>query len=645
LKKTLPVLFFAVILIALAAMSPARKDPAMKYHTPEEIALFQQKTMTPLDTGQYFHHPVECRGCHGFDTLGLANVDANGNDVNLYDDWSTSMMALSAVDPFWRAKVSHEIQVNPGHSNQLQTLCTSCHAPMGHYTAKYHGLPHYTLADLAGDTIGQAGVGCMGCHSIGPNGLGNMFSGNIPYDTNKVAFGPFDNPMTGPMQLYVGLTPLKGDHMSESRVCSGCHTLISEAVDLSGVPTGTIFVEQATFQEWQNSNYPAFEVNCQGCHMPQITDPIKIANGYTALPGRTPFNLHSFAGANSFMVNLIKTNKSSLGVTASDADFDSTLYAINDQLTQRSVSVNMITDSIASDTAYISVSVLNKAGHKFPSGYPSRRAVLQMVIKKPNGDTLFSSGIFNSSMEVNGINNPFEPHYNIIRNPSQVQIYEMVMGDINGDKTSVLERGYSALKDNRIPPLGFSTSHQNYDTCLIVGDATADADFNYTGSVEGSGADIVHYHIPLNGYSGNVNAFASVFYQTLPPSFLTEMINYQSAEIDSFMLYYNNADKSPVKAGADTLLNILIPVGVEEIPVSSFSVSPAYSSDGLIQVSGLPEEADMLQIYSQNGKLVQSVRLSGLSSVKDIRLPSAAGIYYISVAVKSGLLTRKVFRN
>ena len=55
-------------------------------------------------------------------------------DVNLYDDWETSMMALSAVDPFWKAKVSHEILVNPANSLELQTLCTKCHAPLGHYT-------------------------------------------------------------------------------------------------------------------------------------------------------------------------------------------------------------------------------------------------------------------------------------------------------------------------------------------------------------------------------------------------------------------------------------------------------------------------------------------------------------------------------
>lgn len=625
-------------------MSPARKDPSMKYHTPEEIALFKNPTFPPLDSGEYFHRPDACRGCHGSDSLHQANINASGVDINLYDDWETSMMGLSAVDPWWKAKVSHEIQVNPGHSNELQTLCTSCHAPMGHYTAKYHGQPHYTLADLSTDTLGLSGVGCMGCHSIGENGLGSTFTGVIPYDTTHVAYGPFDNPMTGPMQLYVGLTPLKSDHVSEGRMCSSCHTLITNAVDLSGNPTGTIFVEQATFHEWENSSYPANEISCQTCHMPQITDPIKIANGYTALPGRTPFNLHSFAGANSFMVNLIKQNKTSLGVTASDANFDSTLAAINYQLTKNSVEVTMLLDSITPDTAFISVKLQNKAGHKFPSGYPSRRTVLQFLVMKNNNDTLFASGTFDSNMEVNNINPTFEKHYDVINDEDQVQIYEMVMGDINGNKTTVLERGYSALKDNRIPPVGFKTSHNTYDTCMIAGDALTDTDFNYNSiGAEGSGSDIVHYHIPLNGYAGTIHASAGLYYQTLPPAFLNDMMNYQSAEIDSFLSYYNTADKSVILTGIDTLLNIAVPSGIEENNRSVFTVYPKYSVDGKITVRGLNDVSSIITVYTNSGILVY--KLNCRSAAKEIQLPQTSGIYYIALQQKGKIYTEKVFRH
>src|SRR5690606_38998834 len=201
-------------------------------------------------------------------------------------------------------------------------------------------------------------------------------------------------PVAGPMQLYVGLTPTFSTHVSEGRFCSPCHTLISNSFDLNNVPTGTTFIEQATYHEWLNSSYPSQEITCQTCHMPQIEDPVVLANGNIGLPGRTPFNLHQFAGANSFMVRLIKQNKTSLGVTAPDYNFDSTLVAIDKMLTTQTLTATASINSIANDTAYIDVLLHNKAGHKFPSGYPSRRAVVQMVVTKANGDTLFASGLF-----------------------------------------------------------------------------------------------------------------------------------------------------------------------------------------------------------------------------------------------------------
>ena len=293
------------------AMIPVKEDNPVHHYTPQELKnLHQHALMTPLDSGESFLTPTNCRGCHGYDTLGIGNVDANGNDVNLYDDWETSMMGLAGVDPLWKAKVSHEILTNPPHSDDLQTFCTSCHAPMGHFSAIYKGFPHYLLSNLDTDALGKAGVACMGCHSIGDSLLGSLFSGNIPYDTSRHIYGPFTAPMQGPMQLYVGLTPEFSLHMGEGRLCSSCHTLISNTVDTSGNPTGGTFVEQATFHEWENSVYPGQQIICQSCHMPQIEDPVIIANGNIALAPRSPFNLHSFAGANSFMVNLIKTNKS-----------------------------------------------------------------------------------------------------------------------------------------------------------------------------------------------------------------------------------------------------------------------------------------------------------------------------------------------
>lgn len=625
-------------------MMPSSEVKPSHYHTPEQLALLHERMQTPLDSGEYFHTPTNCKGCHGFDTLGIANIDLNGVDVNLYDDWETSMMGLSGVDPLWRAKVSHEIQVNPGHANELQTFCTSCHAPMGHYTAQYKHQQFYTLADLENDSLGRAGVACSSCHAIGTDGLGNLFSGQIPYDTNRFIYGPFDNPMQGPMQLYVGLTPVKSDHVSESRMCSPCHTLISGVVDLSGVPTGASFVEQATYHEWVNSAYPAQLTVCQSCHMPQIEDPIKIANGYTALPGRSPFNLHQFAGANSFMVNLIKNNKTALGVNAEDANFDSTLSAINTMLTKNSVLIETTTGAIANDTAFFNVSLTNKAGHKFPSGYPSRRAVLQFIVTKANGDTLFASGLFDANKEVINIDPVYETHYDQITDQSQVQIYEMVMGDVNGDKTTVLERSAIKLKDNRIPPLGFTTQHNNYDTCYIAGSALTDPDFNKTGLVEGSGKDIVHYHVALNGYSGLMNISAAMYYQAVPPAWLTEMFTFTSPQIDTFQQMFNAADQTPVVMLTDTLLNVSTDVkNISEQSLLTFTPNP--TSSGKVFIAGVDLlVVEEVKVYNAAGELVTELTNPAQKKSLQIDLPKQTGIYFIRVKTLKGNFTEKILR-
>lgn len=645
MKNSLRVLTGLLVLTLLIRFAQTGNTQSA-YHSPEEISFFQTHFRPPLDSGEYFSLPQNCRGCHGFDTLGLANVDASGMDVNLYDDWETSMMGMSGIDPLWKAKVSHEILVNPSHADELQTLCTSCHAPLGHYDAFYKGQQHYTLADLANDSLGQSGVSCHSCHGIADSStLGQLFTGQIPFDTNRMVYGPFPQPLAGPMQLYVGLTPAEGLHLSQSKACSPCHTLITETADLSGNPTGNFFVEQATYHEFLNSAYPAAGQSCQSCHMPEIEDPVKIANGYTAIPGRTPFNLHSFSGANHFMVQLIKNNKARLGIDAPDRNFDSTLASITRMLRNNTLDIETRFDSVATtaDTASFHVKLTNKAGHKFPSGYPARRAVLQFIVLKSNGDTLFVSGIFDNDFEVVPNPNPYQPHYNVINSSQQTQIYEMVMGDVNGNKTTVLERGFEALKDNRIPPLGFTDIHPAYDTCGIYGDALNDPDFNINAGSQGSGSDIVHFRIPLQGYTGQLRAVARVYYQAVPPGWLSEMQTFSSAEIDTFLNMYSQADRSPFLIGTDSLLvqqsATSVPSGIGN---GSFQAGPSPNRDGILFLQNVPQGAQ-LQLFNASGKSIpMEVTRSGGRWV--VELPDATGIYYLVASTGQQKMVRKIIR-
>jgi len=593
--------------------------------------------MTPIQPGQYFLGSTNCKGCHGFDTLHYANVDANGTDINLYDDWESSMMANAAKDPLWRAKVSHEILSNPNDSLTLQTTCTSCHSPMGHYTAIYHGATSYTISDLNQDTLGLNGVACGGCHEIGTEGLGSLFTGNIPYDTTKKEFGPFTDPLTGPMQLYVGLTPTYSEHMGQSRTCSPCHTLITNTVDLNGNLTGGTFIEQATYHEWLNSALAQDNVTCQHCHMPQVLDSVRIANNILSLAPRSPFNQHQFVGGNYFMVNLIKNNKAALNISAPDVDFDSTLTETKRMLEENALSVHLYLDSITTDTAYLRFRIMNKCGHKFPSGYPSRRAVVQFVTLNSNGDSLFQSGMFDGNYEVKNIDPVFEPHFNVINQSSESEIYEMIMGDVNDDLTTVLLRADTVLKDNRIPPEGFVTDFYDYDTIKIVGDAVNDPDFNKNGNSEGTGRDEIHYHVPISGAPSPLNVYARVFYQSVPPRWVENMFTLDSAPIDTFKNMFNAADRKPLMIAADSLLNIAVPTSVMNIS----SQNSLHLLHSLTNSSIILQNEKRLLIYDLvildvNGKVVSEFQFNSMAEIFNVDLPKQSGIYFIKIKTNAG---------
>jgi hypothetical protein len=552
-------------------------------------------------------------------------------------------MALSGKDPLWLAKVRHESLVNPAHAAALQNTCTSCHAPMGHYQAYFTGHLPYTLSNLNTDSLGRAGVACMACHSIGTDRLGSRFTGDIPYDTNRVVYGPFVTPMAGPMQLYVGLTPTFATHVGESRACSPCHTLITNTVDLSGVPTGGSFVEQATYHEWLNSEFPRKDKPCQSCHMPQVDEPVKIAVGYTALTGRSPYNKHVFAGANFFMLNLMKQYKDSLDISAKDADFEQTMAATTSMLRNNTLDLNLTVKKIEDDSAFIDVLLKNKAGHKFPSGYPSRRAILQFIVVKSNGDTLFASGKLRNDGELLHPNLPFEPHHDVINNASQNQIYEFVMGDVAGNRTTVLERGASTLKDNRLVPKGFTTSSSAYDTCRIDAIALADTDFNKIAGSEGSGTDIVHFHIPLHGYYGDINIYSQVYYTAVPPSWLTEMFTFSAPEIDRWKNMYNNADKTAQLVAADTLLNLSIPNAISEIFESSVQIYPNPSADGRLTIEHMPLECTEIKVFDVKGNLIKLISCRGNNtSPFQMEVTHQPGIYFIQLNGGIQQLTKKI---
>jgi Cytochrome c554 and c-prime len=252
--------------------------------------------------GQYFVTAGICENCHGHDPNGLGLVDAQGRDINMADDWKSTMMANSAKDPFWRAQVSHEVITNPALQSAIEDKCTSCHAPLGRYTHFFetHGQTDYSMAQLAYDTLGLDGVSCMSCHSQKQDSLGYAFSGKLLLDTARTVYGPFPGPVIGPMFTANNLIAAYGPHIQDSKLCAGCHTLMTQTVDLQGSVTSNWFAEQATYHEWVNSNYVNLDISCQTCHMPSVNDFVYLSYPHISSTNpRRPIFKHHFAGSNT----------------------------------------------------------------------------------------------------------------------------------------------------------------------------------------------------------------------------------------------------------------------------------------------------------------------------------------------------------
>lgn len=630
-----PVILFVPIalFIGLIALLPLQSGQTKFFHTPEELAIFNN--LLPVDTNLIFPPASSCSGCHGFDPNGYAMVDAQGNDVNIFDDWKTTLMANSTRDPFWRAKVSHEVLLLPAHQAEIESKCTTCHAPMGNYTSRYQGDPHYTIATMLGDTIGMEGVSCGACHMISEENLGFTFSGEMHFDTNRVLFGPFDFPFAAPMIQYVGYEPIFSPHISDAGICASCHTLITEPFDYEGNLIGTTFVEQATYHEWLNSQYDADDVSCQFCHMPKLDEPVVISANYLFLEGREPYSQHELVGANSFMLEILRDYKGQLGIQAEDEHFNETIARTLSMLQEKTLDLEVTTLDVLNDTAYFAVDLYNKAGHKFPSGYPSRRAWVEFLVVTEAGDTLFHSGRLRADYEVQGQEDLVEPHYSFISDPeNQVQIYEFVAGDLNGEFTTVLEYGYAPLKDNRLPPIGFTSTHPAYDTTAIVGEALFDPDFNKAEGPEGSGSDRIRYHVALNDYVGNVNVLARVHYQSLPPRWLNPMLEFSTPEIDSFRPMYQNKDNTPVLVKEASLANVFVEGGVSSVR--------EFADPSQVRLYPVPSSSGRVELDIRGGKRIRSIRVwavSGqlvaeLKGQRDFLILPAAGTYWLEIALE-----------
>ncbi|NOZ09045.1 MAG: hypothetical protein GXO91_09280 [FCB group bacterium] len=503
----------------------------------------------PTETSVLFAGSGVCASCHepGGPNPG-ALLGPDGEDVSPTTQWRSTMMANAARDPLWRAKVSAEISGFPALQQIIEDKCTTCHTPMPRTEAHYLGNEYYSIDGIEEDPLAMDGVSCTLCHQIMADnmGLDESFSGHYQINEDHIIYGPYTNPVANPMINQSGYTPVYSEHIESSELCATCHTLFTPYVDSSGTILGEA-PEQTPYLEWLNSSFPADGVGCQTCHMPYLFDPIVISNRPNSLGSRTPYAQHYFVGGNIFMLKLLKQFGGELGVTASEANFDSTIALTYRLLQNETAEITLDPSWYSSQTLQVGVRVQNNTGHKFPTAYPSRRAWIKLMVTTDT-DTVFTSGDWDPQTgQINGLDTPYEPHHNIIDSPDQVQIYQPIPQNVYGDPTFTLLMISGYAKDNRIPPIGFTTDGPHYDSTAVAGNALSDPDFNRDESgAEGSGSDIITYRIgsldPLQQYY----ITAELLYQSVSPEYLADLEQYDTPEVNAFFGYYNQVTNAPV---------------------------------------------------------------------------------------------------
>jgi hypothetical protein len=413
-----------------------------------------------------------CAQCHSSGDPDVLR-DSSGHDVSPPTLWRASMMANAARDPFYLAQTSYELSLRPSAKDAIESACISCHTPAATTDLQMNGM-HLGWSDLTTSTapiahLGREGVTCSLCHQIAAKGLGTQatFDGHFEVGEMRLIYGPHANPLTMPMQMFVNYTPVQATHISDSGLCGSCHTVITPALDAQGKPTGAQFVEQGAYLEWANSDFLVGPraASCQSCHMPAKDDggnPIMAVLSLkpSGLMPRSPIGRHLLIGGNAQMLSVMADNTAWTGAQASPTDLLGAAARAQDSL-RRAVKLSLDRAARTNGTLVLDVTVENQCGHKFPTGYPSRRAWLHVRVS--DGDrVVFESGGWDAygrvvarSGAVIDARDTVRPHLDVIDSDATAQIWELVPGSSDGVARSLLS-ATRALKDDRLLPSGWS---------------------------------------------------------------------------------------------------------------------------------------------------------------------------------------------
>jgi len=472
-----------------------------------------------------------------------------------YGEWSASINALSGRDPVWHAQVDFERRLRPELADFTNSTCFSCHGamatrqlqtdlgdPFAFFTIDMFyatgSEPHAKYGALARD-----GVSCAVCHQISAENLGKdpvfrPWNPDVPrtgpdqpsgyflpsidelnsytalFDVTEGAdaayWGPYPDTdiASAPMDRVLGQRAREASHISESKLCGSCHTVLVPALPVGyelppGItdpfldPNMKMSFEQTTYFEWRNSTYeneqdPANPraIRCQGCHMTPHARETRIVNAesdrFPPVQGRdqgmndfkdhTPYPRHILLGINYFVFEMYEQFADLLGTKLHDArvpaeTVDTTVNArdwVENHAARASAETRITSVAEVDGNLEVTVQVTNLTGHKLPTGAGFRRAFIDFQVLDEGGNPLWWSGRPNALGVIVGADGmplkseesikpeDSQPHYTEITRQDQAQIYETRALNSQQELQTTVLGIYYEYKDNRLPPLGFA---------------------------------------------------------------------------------------------------------------------------------------------------------------------------------------------
>lgn len=549
------------------------------------------------------------------------------------------------------------------NQEQVTNTCASCHGSMGQrqllidskkdasldpnfkidyvylteaLTEKDTNQPNYEYHKYG--ELAREGISCATCHHIAapdkdsirlwnpdPNwvlGADNKSTayylfhnttGQYNYGPADELYGPLDEVKTYPMENQMGITPVGSEFIQDSKMCGSCHSINLPNIGLEEAEYPVLnaaeqnpalkpynhTIEQATFLEWQNSDFASDDKDlfrsCQDCHMPkgfesldgtikidQLTTKIATIqdNTYPAVLGlagpdsigvtlRDDYKRHEHVGLNVFLLEMFDQFPDILGVAKSDymtGDTMGNAFAIENMIKQaRSETIDLDVEIIGEtqDSIDVLVSLSNLTGHRFPSGVAFRRAFIELVVNDGNR-TIWGSGRTNGvGVIVDGNGDPlkteflpnanaYQRHHQIIRSQNQVQIYEELNQDAERNFTTSFVHRVHDIKDNRLLPSGYQPASTFKDRGEVIYEFMRATDPLFE-SVEGDtcyskpmgkkyyGRDQIIYRIPAQNKDKNrrsIEIKATVYSQAIPPYWLHQRFEAAPDSLATRRLYY-----------------------------------------------------------------------------------------------------------